>query len=294
MESNTASAARARTRSTSSYMLGPVRARIRLVLALGWILLCYLLLQAITALGAFSKPMSKRLRKAVSLLWIRGARRIIGMRLMVNGAPPSPPFFLVINHIAWIDFFGICGLIDAVCIAEEPMRHVPLLGTLMAGLDPIFVRRVKEDTPRVKALMVQALQEGQSLVMAPETPETTIPRGSGVRMFRGGLLDAAVIAGKPVHYLSITYRTPDGYLPPSKALVFGPNPHLRTADGKIPKSEFAMYERQTFMQHLMKVLALPYFEFVITFGAEPVTGRDRIDLANKLHDAVESIFTPIE
>lgn len=271
-----------------------MRAYARLVLALGWILACYLLLQAVTALQAISKPVSKRLRKTVARLWIRGSCRIIGMRSIVHGTPPPAPFFLVINHIAWIDFFGVCRLIDAVCIAEEPMRRVPLLGALMAGIEPIFVRRVKEDTPRVKALMVQALQDGQSLLMAPETPETTIPRGSGVRMFRGGLLDAAVIAGKPVHYLSITYRTPSGYLPPSKAMVFGPNPHLRTPDGKIPESEYAMYERQTFLQHLMKVLALPYFEFVITFGAEPVSGTDRIDLANKLHDAVERIFTPIE
>jgi hypothetical protein len=168
------------------------------------------------------------------------------------------------------------------------------LGTLMAGLDPIFVRRVKEDTPRVKALMVAALREGRSLIMAPETPETTILRGSGVRMFRGGLLDAAVTAGKPVHYLSITYRTPDGYRPPSKSMVFGPNPYLRAPDGKILESEVAMYERQTFLQHLMKVLAPPYFEFIVTFGADPITSNHRIDLANKLHDAVESIFTPIE
>ena len=274
--------------------MGPVRAGIRLVLVLGWILICYLMLQGVTAVRVFSKPLSARLRKVVVFIWIRGSRRLMGMRVIVNGASPKPPYFLVTNHLAWLDFYGVCGLLDAVGIVEEPIRRVPLIGALMSALDPIFVRRVKEDTPRVKALMVQAVKEGRSLLMAPETPETTILRGSGVRMFRGGLLDAAITAGKPVHHMSITYRTPQGYPPPSKAMIFGPNPYLAAPDGKIPESERAMYERQTFFQHLMKLFALPHFDFIITFGPEPISGTDRIELANKLHEAVTAIFTPIE
>ena len=118
MESQNPPAARVRTRNASSYILGPVRARVRLALALGWILICYLMLRCVTALGVCSKPLSARLRKAVTLLWVRVTRRLMGMRLIVHGTPPPPPFFLVTNHIAWLDFYGICGLIDAAGIVE--------------------------------------------------------------------------------------------------------------------------------------------------------------------------------
>lgn len=262
------------------------RAWSRLALVLGWTFACWPVLKVS---GLFGQSASKR----VALAWINGMRRLIGLRVVAHGRPPKPPYFLVCNHLAWLDFFGCYSLIDATGIVEEPMARMPVLGAFIRALDPIFVRRVKEDTARVTGLMVEAIQAGRSLIMAPETPFTTVRRGAGVRQFRGGLLQAAVVARKPVHYMSITYRTPNG-VPPSKALIFGPNPYLPTADGKIPESEWRMYERQTFFQHLMKVLALPFFEFDATFGAEPVTAGDRIELANRLHEKVTQLFVPFE
>ncbi len=294
MSSSCTSSVRSRHLSFACRFLGPIRARVRLVLALGWTLVCYAALKSIMIPGVFSRPLFVRLRKGLMNIWAAGVRRIMGMRVIVKGTPPARPCFVVTNHIAWLDFYGLIGLLDTTNVVEEPMGNVPIIGTLIAATEPIFVRRVKEDTARVKGLMVDALREGRGLLMAPETPETTIRRGSGVRMFRGGLLDAALMAETPVHYISITYRTPEGYPPPSKCLVFGPNPNLRGPDGRIPESEYAMYERQTFLQHLLKALSLPYFDFVVTFGNEGITGDDRIELANKLHDAVEKIFIPIE
>lgn len=284
----------------ASWVYGFARVGTRIFLLLAWTLGCRTVLFLANAAEWFARAtggtFASRFRPArtVARAWVRGIRTIIGLRLVVHGAAPEPPYFIVTNHMAWHDFYGIFSALDVRGIVEEPVRRVPVLGALMTALDPIYVRRVKEDTARVKALMVEAIRQGHSVVMAPETPETTIRRGTGVRQFRGGLLEAAVIAEKPVHYMSVTYRTPNGCMPPSKALIFGPNPFLPTLDGKIPESEYRMYERQTFLQHLTKLLSLPYFEFVITFGPEPIFDSDRIQLANRLHEAVAAIFNPIE
>ena len=279
----------------ASRIIGRVRACVRFAMALVWILVCYLVILTVSLAGIFSRPLSARLRKSVSLMWARGVSRIMGMRIIIHGKRPQAPYFIVMNHIAWFDFYALCNLIeDGLGIVEEPIRRIPLVGTLVAGIDPVFVRRVKDDTPRVKELMIKAIQEGRNVIIAPETPQTTIRRGTGVRRFRGGLLEAAVITQKPVHYMSFTYCTPPGRPPPSKALVFGPNPFLPTPDGKIPESEWKMYERQTFLQHLFKVLSLPYFEVIATFAPEPIWANDRIELAGRLRDAVQRIFTPIE
>jgi hypothetical protein len=39
---------------------------------------------------------------------------------------------------------------------------------------------------------------------------------------------------------------------------------------------------------------LPWHEFAIQFGAEPITAPDRFTLAKKLQEAVQSIFTPVK
>lgn len=169
------------------------------------------------------------------------------------------------------------------------------MGRLVKGLNPIFVRRTKEHTATVNDLIVAAIQEGRSIMLAPETPQTTIRPGNGVRQFRGGLLESAVRTKTPVHYLSVSYRTPRGYPPPSQVIVFGPNPFYRTPDGKIPESELRTFgPERSFVWHFLCVLALPWHEFVARFGPEPISGTDRITLANELQDAVQRVFTPLE
>jgi 1-acyl-sn-glycerol-3-phosphate acyltransferase len=271
------------------------RGVLRLAMGLSWSGLCCLALKAMTAIVGVESPRARRMRHGVARAWLLGVRRILGIRLVVHGTPPPPPFFLVCNHLAWLDVYAFCSVVDVHSIIEEPIRNIPVVGSLVEALEPIFVRRVKDDTARVKALMVEAIEAGKSLLMAPETPETTIRRGTGVRMFRAGLLDAAVIAKKPVHYMCATYRTPPGWPPPSQVMIFGPNPYLRTADGKIPESETAMYgPERPFLSHVIGMLSLPWQEVEITFGQNPIWNEDRIALANQLHDAVERIFVPIE
>ena len=114
-------------------------------------------------------------------------------------------------------------------------------------------------------------------------------------MFRAGLLESAVQTGTPVHYGSITYRTPDGYPPPSESIIFGPSPFYRTPDGKIIQSELQAHgPERSFVKHAIGVLGMPWHECTIRFAPNPIAASDRTTLANELHDAVERIFIPLE
>lgn len=274
---------------------GILRAGGRLVGILAWCGACRLVLACTRPLGWFSQSLHRKARKAISRTWIAQGRRLIGMRLVVYGEVPKPPYFLVCNHAAWFDLFGMCTLCDATIIVGAPMGKIPIMGPLIGGLSPIYVRRVKEDTARVNDLMVEAILAGQSILMAPESPKTTIHPAKGLRQFRAGLLESAVRTRTPVHYVAVTYRTPAGYPPPSEALIFGPNPYMRGPDGKIPQSELDIFgPERSFLAHLLGVLALPSFEWIATFAPEPIEATDRIALANQLQDAVARIFVPME
>lgn len=226
--------------------------------------------------------------------WTRGMRRLLGMRVRLEGTLPPHPYFIVMNHMTWLDYFGMVSYVDARPVAEDPLRTLPLVGILFRSIRPIFVRRVREDTARVMRLMTEALRQGESLVLAPETPETTGPLGKSVRQFRAGLLQSAIDAGRAVHYMSLTYTTPPDCPPPSEALMFGPNP-LYQPGGAIPAAELEAFGgRHSFLGHVLGVLALPRHELVIRFGPHPIQATDRFTLANSLRDAVERIFQPIE
>jgi hypothetical protein len=125
-------------------------------------------------------------------------------------------------------------------------------------------------------------------------PEGNISPGREVRHFHARFLGPAVECGMPVHYASITYRTPDACPPAKERVLFGPDPHFPWPDGKIPEKEFEGWGPQrSFLGHLILLLALPWYEIVVRFAPEPILGTDPVQLAKDLHDAVESIFTPV-
>lgn len=277
------------------HILAPFRAIARLAAILALSLGCRLAMLCVLPVAIVSRSTCRRARKRIARGWIRGMMSSIGTRLVVHGTLPRPPFFIVLNHMSWIDLFAVASLLDATLVAEDPVSRAPIVGRIVRALNPIFVRRVKEDTQRVNDLMVETIESGGSIILAPETPITTIPPGSGVRMFRAGLFQSAVRTDKPVHYLNLTYETPKGYPPPTKSLLYGPNPYYLTPDGEFPESELEMWgPPRSFLWHALGLLALPWHRIVITFGAEPMADTDRIDLANRLHDAIEKAFVPVD
>jgi 1-acyl-sn-glycerol-3-phosphate acyltransferase len=269
----------------------PVYALRRFSSTLSWVLLCYAAIRFAGLVAMVRPAYGRALRLRIARRWIEGMPSRLGLRVSVDGTAPQHPYFLVNNHITWIDFIVMNALCDARCVAMAELQTIPIVGTLVRGLNPILVKRVRRDTPRVLALMIEALESGESLQMAPEG---VISPGRSVKRFRAALLEAAVHAGRSVHYASITYRTQADRPPASRVVLFGPDPHYTPAPGEVSEEELAAWGPQhTFFGHLFRLLAEPQVEVAIRFAQDPLRADDAVALANDLRRGVRSIFTPV-
>ncbi len=197
------------------------------------------------------------------------------------------------NHISWLDVPAINALCEARTVVMAPVVTMPIAGRLWRGLNPIPTRRIAEDTPLCLSEMMATLRRGENLLMAPEG---NISPGREVRRFRPRLLEAATRCDVPVHYVSITYRTPKGSPPAADRVLFGPDPDFPWPDGKgnIPEAEFEGWGKQrSFLSHIVRLLSLPYFEIVFRFGSEPIHGTNPVQLANALQQATTDLFVPL-
>jgi len=269
----------------------PARVAFRLTALVLWLALI-LVAMACTAPVALLVPgVAKRIRRSISRSWLKGTLLLLGTRVTVHGAPPKPPFFLVGNHISWIDFFVTNTLVDAVCVSEPVVTQIPLARFLLKGMDLIVVTRTRKKLHETSERMMRAMRDGKSLVMAPEA---TVSPGQRVCHFHSGLFESAVRLGRPVHYASLTVRTPLGW-PPATRSVLAPDRDLPI---KSPTPEEVELMRQQngrgFLSYFLGLLSLPCHEYIVTFAPEPLLRNDRKELARALQQAVQSIFTPVE
>lgn len=259
-------------------VLGYVLLTVRLpVLALWTVgMLCLRVVVAPTA--AFAPKMDQRWRRFILKTWARAAGFMFGMRLTVQGTPPERPFFLVANHLSYIDGIVLASQLGGVFVAKSEVASWPLLGFAAKRMNTIFiVRQKRADTVRVNEAIARAMELGNGVIMFAES---TTSRGLEVRPFKTALFEAVVQNECPVHYVSIHYNTPPGTPPASDWVCWWtPEPP------GLPPSFFG---------HILRLLRRPYFNAVLTFGEKPISGTDRKALAQELHDAVQKQFIPCE
>jgi hypothetical protein len=218
---------------------------------------------------------------------VKGVPRILGTRIIVKGTPPKAPFYLVGNHVCWIDFFVTQTVLDAAVVTDKVVDTVPVLGAILRALDIIVIGRLRSEVYDVNQKITEAMQAGKSIVMAPEA---TVSPGRRVYPFHSSLLEPAVRLKCPVHYASLTVRTPDG-CPPASQMVVKPDPDFPLPDVEL--ESWGAPERG-FVGYISDLLGLPWHEFTIHFGEETICGTNRKVLAQQLQHAVESIFVPVE
>ncbi len=203
--------------------------------------------------------------------WARAAKRILGMQLLAVGQPPEPPFFLVSNHLSYVDIIALAAHVKGVFIAKCEVAHWPVLGMLCRSMGTIFVDRSRRfDVIRVMNLTQQAIREGAGVVLFAEGTSTA---GARVEEFRSSLLEPAVREQIPVSYASVSYRTPTGEPPAFQTVCW--------------------WGDMTFLPHLLGLFAVKRFEAHLVFGREAVQATNRKTLAARLHAAVQAQFIPV-
>ena len=212
-----------------------------------------------------------RWRQWVVRHWARGVGWVIGMRTRVGGVPPAPPFFLVSNHLSYVDIILLLSQLDCVFIAKREMRGWPVLGPLAHIYGSIWVNRaVRRDAVRVLDLIDEAVARGDGVVLFAEG---TTSAGDGLLPMKPALFDWAAREQYPVHYAVLRYSTAPETVPAHLAICWW---------GEMP-----------FGPHAWNLCRMGRFEATVEFGPQPITAPTRGELAERVQEAISKRFIPV-
>lgn len=209
-----------------------------------------------------------RWRNGVVGRWARGMGRIAGMRVTVQGTPPTAPFFLVTNHVSYVDIVLLFGYLDTVFVAKRELNQWPVVGYLTRLVGTIFINRdSRRDAKRVLGAIDERIAEGDGIVVFPEG---TSSDGGAVNPLKPALFEWAAQREFPVHVAAIHYATRPGYPPAREAVCW--------------------WGTMSFIPHVIELCRMPGFDATLHFGARPVTGNDRASVAVMARDAIAANF----
>lgn len=203
--------------------------------------------------------------------FFRGVQYIIGLRIHTTGEDPEPPFLLVSNHLGYLDVFVFMSHLSCALVAKQQVRSWPVIGYLVKIGGTIFIDRTsRRDVLRINDRLEEAMQRGQGIIVFPEGTSTA---GDQVLPFRASLLAPIAASDRPVHFASLTYRTPGSDVPA-----------YQTA---------AWWGDMTFADHFWRMLAVPRIEAHVQFGKIEGDTDDRKEIAERLTKEVRACFDPI-
>lgn len=243
----------------------------RAVLMAVWLLFVYLLWLAVSALHLGRRKPLRVWRRRILRMWGRGALKLLGIRLVVEGPIPQPPFFLVANHMGYIDIVAIAATTGSVFIAKADMSTWPIFGYMMRTSQQLFIKREdRRDVSRAVAAVAEVYDEGDGMTIFAEG---RCSDGTLVLPFRPGLFEAAARGGWPVHYGAI---------------------HYETAPGEPTASDTLTWWRWEPAQHMFaRMLRVRRATATLRYCAEAIPPAGRKALASSAQAGVEALFTPM-
>ncbi|HEO71726.1 MAG TPA: 1-acyl-sn-glycerol-3-phosphate acyltransferase [Candidatus Hydrogenedentes bacterium] len=257
---------------TAMRIIGTCRLVVRTLLIAVWTLCLLAVRLSSLPLCMLAPWLELHVRRALLRLWGHGIRPLIGMRVIVKGTTPTPPFYLVSNHLSHLDAFLYAGILGCAFIAKSEVAKWPVFGFLAKRVNIVFIDRQKlRDALRVNEWIMNVLNSGDGMVLFAES---TTSSGESIKPFKPALLEPAAKNEYPVHYATIHYQAPEGAPPASRWICW--------------------WQDEPFMQHVVHLLRMPGFTATVTFGPEPIVASDRKILAEKLHEACLAQFTPVE
>ena len=201
--------------------------------------------------------------------WARRMLEVLGIRLVVQGTPPSTrtPLLVISNHISWLDILALHAARHVRFVSKSTVKNWPLIGPMASAAGTLYIERERRrDAMRVVHHMTEALRNGDRLAVFPEG---TTSDGRVLLPFHANLLQAAISAGVPV-------------LPVA----------LRFVDAASGQTSFAprYVDEDSLFSSLWRTLRAPPLLAIVRFG-EPQDShaRERREWAQSLHAEVISL-----
>lgn len=251
--------------------LHPGRVRVRTALLTVWTLFIYALWACCWPFALFQDGPLRPVRRALLKLWGRGALRVAGVRLRIEGSAPKVPFFLVSNHLSYLDIFILARCTGAVFVAMDEIGAMPVFGHMLRTSQQLLInRKAQRDAARVIPQIEAILKAGDGVVVFAEA---RCSRGVDVCPFKPSLFEPAARLGMPVHCATLHYATPEGCPAAADSMVW--------------------WRWEAFTDHLPRLLSLPHSEARVRFAPLPVAAADRKALARACHAVVRAAFEPV-
>ena len=248
-------------------------ASIKIFFLIVYTLSLYLIYLVVFALIWLFKLPYEPLRNLYMYLWSKGMCVVLNIRVETEGEPPKAPFFLVSNHLSYIDIIPLYLNLNCTFVAKKEVRSWPLLGFMVKTMGVIFIDRSrKRDVTRVNEILSKSLNRYQGIILFPEG---TTSGGEELLSFRPSLLDYPASEEIPVFYSTINYKTAE-----------------EKGDISANKSVCFYGARDPFHKHVLKLAKNRRIDCKIRFCSEPVQCGDRKELAQKLHSGMSRIFEP--
>ncbi len=210
-------------------------------------------------------------RQTIFRSWAKSFVSISKMKIEVVGDAPKPPFFLVFNHLGYVDIAAIRAVTEGIFVAKGEIESWFLAGRIIRDMGTIFINRNnRRDIPRAGAEIIEHIKQGEGVIIFPEGTST---KGENVLPFNSSFLEFAAQSNLPVSYASISYKTVDAHENASDFVCW--------------------WDDISFGAHLWKLFQLKEYKATITFGDEPIQNPNRKQLAAELREKVEEKFTPV-
>jgi 1-acyl-sn-glycerol-3-phosphate acyltransferase len=250
--------------------VGTLRFVVRAGLILVWLAIMFGLRLLALPVMVVAPRLELRISQALFHWFSRVLWHIVGMRVTVRGTPPRAPFFMVSNHLTYLDLFVLTGTVGCVFVSRADVAGWPVVGFMARRMNTIFINRQRlRDTVRVNEEIRRAMAQGYGVHVFAESG---VSQDASVRDFKPALLQPAAELGLPVYYACLHYQTPPDY-PGAKDIV-------------------VWREGVSLAENMSNVLRLPYLDALVEFGENPVQAPDRKALASELCAAVRARVTP--